>query len=168
MYCYLKFKLRYLKNMKLFTSTIQELFEPIVFREKSQRVFALFKCMFLRNRSSSKARWFYGKRRNSWKWILHLSENWFSRIKMWWVVFNYNYMRHIIMCKVIFRFELELNSYWQNINFSWNCLKFHIQFAVFNASDNSLQKYLFYFSILFFKIVDNFWHSAQNLLNLVY
>ena len=33
-YCYPKFKLRYLKNLKLFSIRIKELFEPIVLREK--------------------------------------------------------------------------------------------------------------------------------------
>ena len=30
------------------------------------------------------------------------------------------------MCKRIFEFELQLSSYWQNINFSRYCPKFHI------------------------------------------
>ena len=30
------------------------------------------------------------------------------------------------MCKRIFRFEHSWSIYWQNINFSWNCPKFHI------------------------------------------
>ena len=43
-YCYLEFKLRYLKNLKLFSVRIKEWFEPIVLRKKkSWRVFTLFK-----------------------------------------------------------------------------------------------------------------------------
>ena len=34
------------------------------------------------------------------------------------------YVSH--MCKRIFKFELQLSSYWQNIKFSRNCLKFNI------------------------------------------
>ena len=34
MYCYLEFKLRYLKNLKLFSVRVKELFEPTVFRKK--------------------------------------------------------------------------------------------------------------------------------------
>ena len=30
------------------------------------------------------------------------------------------------MCKRIFKFELQLSSYWQNINLLWYCTKFHI------------------------------------------
>ena len=60
-YCYLEFKLRYLKNVKLFSVRVKELFEPVVLR-KRQRVFALFKSIFLRNRSLSNARWFCGKK----------------------------------------------------------------------------------------------------------
>ena len=33
-------------------------------------------------------------------------------------------MSHV--CKRIFKFELQLRSYWQNIKFSWNCPKFNI------------------------------------------
>ena len=31
-YCYLEFKLRYLKNLKLFSIRVKDLFEPIVLR----------------------------------------------------------------------------------------------------------------------------------------
>ena len=37
---------------------------------------------------------------------------------------NHNYMCH--MCKRIFKFELQLSSYSQNIKFSQYCPKFHI------------------------------------------
>ena len=40
-YCYLEFKLHYLKNLKLFSIRIKELFDPIVFRKKGNR-FLLF------------------------------------------------------------------------------------------------------------------------------
>ena len=55
MYCYLEFKLRYLKNLKLFSIRVKELFEPIVLRKKGDGFFALFKSIFLRNRSLSNA-----------------------------------------------------------------------------------------------------------------
>ena len=61
MYCYLEFKLHYLKNLKSFSIRIKELFEPIVLGKRRQ-VFALFKSIFLRNLSLSKARWFYSKK----------------------------------------------------------------------------------------------------------
>ena len=48
-------KLRYLKNLKLFSIRVKELFEHIVLRKKAAN-FALFKSIFLRNRSLSKAR----------------------------------------------------------------------------------------------------------------
>ena len=53
-YCYLEFKLHYLRNLKLFSTRVKELFEPIVLREKKRRDFALFKSIFLKNRSLSK------------------------------------------------------------------------------------------------------------------
>ena len=40
-YCYIEFKLRYLKNLKSFSKRIKELFEPIVLRKKAER-FLLF------------------------------------------------------------------------------------------------------------------------------
>ena len=64
MYCYLEFKLRYLKNLRLFSIRVKELFELIVLRRKKRRrVFARFKSIFLRNRSLSNARRFYGEKR---------------------------------------------------------------------------------------------------------
>ena len=36
MYCYLEFKLRYLKNLKLFLIRVKELFEPIVLQKKKK------------------------------------------------------------------------------------------------------------------------------------
>ena len=55
-YCYLEFKLHYLENLKLFSIRVKELFESILMRKKRQQVFALFKSIFLRNRSLSNAR----------------------------------------------------------------------------------------------------------------
>ena len=60
---YLEFKLPYLKNLKLFSIRVKELFESIVLRKKNRRrVCALFKSIFLRNRSLSNARLFSGKK----------------------------------------------------------------------------------------------------------
>ena len=36
-YCYLEFKLRYLKNLKLFSIRVKELLEPIVLRKKKKK-----------------------------------------------------------------------------------------------------------------------------------
>ena len=84
-YCYFEFKLRYLKNLKLFLIRV-ELFEPIVLRTKADGFVCLFVCFFvcffflfnfffslsslfkstfLRNRSLSNATRFYGKNANS-------------------------------------------------------------------------------------------------------
>ena len=75
MYCYHKFKLRYLRNQKLFSIRVKELFESIVLRKIKRRVFALFKSIFLRNRSLSNARLFYDKKRKFGKGKLYLTEN---------------------------------------------------------------------------------------------
>ena len=61
---YLEFKLCHLKNLKLFSIWVKELFEPIGFAETRRRVFALLKNFCLRNRSLSNASWFYGKNKN--------------------------------------------------------------------------------------------------------
>ena len=94
MYCYLEFKLSYLKNLKLFSIRVKELFEPIVLRKKRRRVFALFKSIFLRNRSSSNARWFYTKKVQIEKGNLYWTKNRLSRNEMWCAADNYNYMCH--------------------------------------------------------------------------
>ena len=41
-YCYVEFKLRYLKNLKLFLIRVKELFEPIVLPKKKSDGFLLF------------------------------------------------------------------------------------------------------------------------------
>ena len=92
-YCYLEFKLRYLKNLKLFS--IKDLFEPIVLRKRRRRVFALFKSIFLRNRSLSNARWFCGRKRKIGKGNLSLTENRLSINEMWYAEDDHNNMYHI-------------------------------------------------------------------------
>ena len=81
--------------MKLFSIRVKELFEPIVFRNKRRRVFALFKSIFLRNRSLSNVDDFTVKKRKIGKENLHLTENRFSRNDMWCATDNHNYMYHI-------------------------------------------------------------------------
>ena len=46
-YRYLEFKLRYLKNLKLFLIRVKELFEPIVLRKKKATGFCSFCNIFL-------------------------------------------------------------------------------------------------------------------------
>ena len=93
--------------------------------KKRRRVLALFISIFLGNRSLSDARWFYGKKRKIGKGNLYLTENRSSWNEIWCASDNSNYMCHIC-AKEIFRFELQLSSYWQNIKFSRYCPKFHI------------------------------------------
>ena len=179
MYCYLEFKLRYHENQKLFSIRVKELFEPVLRR----RVFAVFKSIFLRNRSLSSAVVIFTVKKHKirkgnlhgWKkcyisqehdkishlncnnsqhflcvslfqahkfpsrWQnfhfqfptfsshgnLYLTENRLSWNEMCCAADNHNlYVSH--MCKRIFRFELQLSSYWQNIKFSQYCPKFQI------------------------------------------
>ena len=42
-YCYTEFKLRYLKNLKLFSIRVKELFEPIVLRKKGDGLLLFLK-----------------------------------------------------------------------------------------------------------------------------
>ena len=37
MYCYLEFKFRYLKNLKIFSIRVEEFFEPIDLRKKKKK-----------------------------------------------------------------------------------------------------------------------------------
>ena len=59
MYCYLEFKLSCLKNLKLFSISVKELFEPIVLRKKGDGFFVLFWVWFIRKIRR------YGKWRNT-------------------------------------------------------------------------------------------------------
>ena len=79
----------------------------------------------MRNRSLSNVKWFYGKKRKIGKGNLFLTEKRLRSNEMCCDSDNHNYMCNT-MCKRIFRFELQLSSYWLNIKFSRNCPKFHI------------------------------------------
>ena len=139
--------------------------------KKRRLVFEIFEGIFLKIRSLSNARWFYGKKRKIGKRNLYLTENRLSwneiccaadkipfQMRAWSCVTSYSvagftlsyarygkprngsdvmqlhariwkghlkwYVSHL--CKRNFRFERQLNSYWQNIKFSRNCPKFHI------------------------------------------
>ena len=92
MYCYHEFKLRYLKNQKLFSIRVKELFEPIVLQKKRRWVFAPFKSIFLSNRSLSNAGWFNAKKRKIRKGNLHSTENQLRWNEMCCAADNHNYM----------------------------------------------------------------------------
>ena len=62
-HCNLKFKLCFLKSLKLFSVRVKELFKPIVLGKK-QWIFPHFKRIFFRNRSLSNARGFWSKTQN--------------------------------------------------------------------------------------------------------
>ena len=62
------------------------------------------------------ARWFYSKKRKIGKGNLYLTEHRLSWNEMCCASDNHNYMCHTCV-NDFFRFELELSSYWQNINF---------------------------------------------------
>ena len=94
-YCYLKFKLRYLKNLKLFSIRVKKLFEPIVLERKCDGFIALFKSIFMRNWSLSNAKWFYGKKCEIGKGNLYLTGNRLSRNEMWCEAGNHNCISHI-------------------------------------------------------------------------
>ena len=115
MYCYLEFKLSYLKNLKLFSIRVKELSEPIVLWTKRRRVFTLFISIFLRNLSLSDARWFYGKKHRIGKENLYLIENRLSWNEMCCASDNHNDMCHTC-AKEFLNFDLQLSNYWQNID----------------------------------------------------
>ena len=120
MYCYHEFKLSYLKNLKLFSIKSKRIIWAYSFVKKRRQVLALFINIFLRNRSLSD-----GKKCKFGKGNLYLTENWLSWNKMCCTSNNHNYyVSHI--CKRIFKFELQLSSYWQNTTFSRYCPKFNV------------------------------------------
>ena len=123
MYCYLEFKLSYLKNLKLFSIRVKELSEPIVLWRKGDGFLALFISIFLRIQSLSDARRFYGQTCKIEKGNLYLTENRLNWNEMCCASDNHNYMCHT--CAIL-KFELQLSSSWQNIQFSRYCPKFHI------------------------------------------
>ena len=82
----------YLKNLKLFTIRVKELSEPIVLWRKGDGFLPLFISIFLRNRSLSDARWFYGKKRKIGKGNLYLTEYWLSWNEMYCASDNHNYI----------------------------------------------------------------------------
>ena len=91
----IEFKLRYLKNLKLFLVRVTELTVPIVLGKK-RRIFNLFKSIFFRQRSLSNGKCFAVKKLKIWKGNLYLTGNRLSRNEMWHVEDNYNYnMYHI-------------------------------------------------------------------------
>ena len=96
MYCYLEFKLRYLKNLKLFSIRVKESFEPIVL-QKRRRDFALFITFFLRNRSLSNAIGDFTVKNNRKirKGNFYFTENRLERNEIWFAEGNYGYMCHI-------------------------------------------------------------------------
>ena len=105
-YCYHEFKLRYLKNQKLFSTTVKALFEPTVLRKKRRRIFALFKSIFLRNRSLSNARWFYGKKRKIGKGNLYLRG--YCTPNQKWACF-------VLYLKIINTFFEKKNIHWNSV-----------------------------------------------------
>ena len=93
--------------------------------KKRRRVLALFISIFLRNRSLSDARWFYGKKRKIGKGNLYLTENWLSWNEMYCATDNHNYRCHTC-AKEFLNLSFTLSSYWQNIKFLRYFPEFHI------------------------------------------
>ena len=91
MYCYLKFKLHYLENVKLISIRVKELFEPI-----KPMGFTLFKSIFLRNRSLSNPKSFDSKKKcKIGKENLYLTENRLGRNEIWCAEYYHSYVCHI-------------------------------------------------------------------------
>ena len=135
MYCYLEFKLSYLKNKpEIVFNKSKWIIWAYSFVKKRRWVLALFISIFLRNRSLTDARWFCGKKRKIGKGNLYLTENRLSWNVMCCASDNHNYMCHTC-AKEFLKFELQLRSYWQNIKFSRYCPKFPIftNFVIFQV-----------------------------------
>ena len=103
---------------------VKELFEPIVCEKKKLTGF----CSFLKAFSWETDLWvtlgdFTRKKCKIGEGNLYLTENRLGRNEIWCAEDNHTYMCHIYAKGLC---ELWLSSYWQNINFSRNCPKFHI------------------------------------------
>ena len=97
------------------------------FAKQSRGGLALFKSIFLRNRSLSKARWFFGTKRKIWKGNLYWTENRFKTKGGVWGLITMIYVTFVQKKRIFsFRFELSLSSYWQNIIFQEIALNFNI------------------------------------------
>ena len=88
------------------------------FAKESRRVLAIFKDIFLRNKFLSNVKWFYGKKTQNWEGNLYLTEN---RWKEMWCAED-QIQLYVSCKKSIFRFELWLSSYSQNIIFFFKLL----------------------------------------------
>ena len=82
MYCYLEFKLRYLKNLKLFSSRVKELFEPIVLRRKGDGFLLFLKAFSSETILKVTLGDFAVKKRKIGKGNLYLTKNRLSRNEM--------------------------------------------------------------------------------------
>ena len=94
-YCYPEFKLRYVKNLKLFLIRIKELLEPIVLRKKGDGFL-----LFLKAFSWETDLWvtlgdFTVKDAKFGKEIFILTDNWLGRNEVWYAEDNHSYMCHI-------------------------------------------------------------------------
>ena len=114
MLCYLEFKRRYMKP-KLFSIRVKELFEPLVLRSKADRFLLFLKAFSWETNLRVTLGDFTVKKLKIEKGNLYLTENRLGRNEIRCVDDKHNYVSH--MSKRIFRFELWLRSYWQNINF---------------------------------------------------
>ena len=121
-YCYFEFKLRYRKNLKLFSIRIKELFKHIVLGKKDDGFFLFSKPFSWETDLKVTVGDFTVKKCKIWKGNLFLSENGFSRIEMWWAVVKHNHTRHI--CAKGFSDSNFNQAVRQNINLSWNFPKF--------------------------------------------
>ena len=96
MYCYLKFKLRYLENLKLFSVGVKELFEPIVLKKKKPTGF--LKAFSSETDLCVTLGDFTVKKREIGKGNLYFTENLFDRNEIWCAEDNHGYVCHIGLC----------------------------------------------------------------------
>ena len=94
MYCYLKFKLSYFKNLKLFSIRAKELSKPIVLWRKATGFSSFYKHFLEKPIFEWRYRWFCGKERKIGKGNLYLTENRLSWNVMCCASDNHNYMCH--------------------------------------------------------------------------
>ena len=127
--------------------------------KKRRRVLALFIDSFLRNRSLSDARWFYGKKCKIGKGNLYLTESQLSLNKICCASDNYNYMCHNVQKNFwisasikqlltkyqIFTILPQISHFHKNHNFSSIFVAFKTNCLIpINFTAGTCQEYCFF------------------------
>ena len=137
MCCYFEFKLRYLKNLKLFSIRVKELFEPTVLQKTNKQTnkqtdrFLLFLKAFSWETNLWVTLGDFTVKRKIGEGNLYSTETRLGRNKMWCAEDNHSYMCHIC-AKGFLDSNFNEAVIDKNIHFSRKCPKFLIFTQIIN------------------------------------